>query len=247
MQVLVKLIVDYALWLYSLCAVGVLFFLRIVFKTRQERSQALFTLEKEAASSGSGRATLGMLVFLLAIGGIYWVESYLAPQMDWSPPTEEEAINPVLLLSPTPLASPTPTLAPTATPTPRPTQRPQPPATATPTPTPPPPPPPACPDSIPKITYPSPNAALHGTVEIRGSAAAPDFQFYKVEYGVGEEPTAWHSISEVHRQPVTEGVLDVWNTDVLPEGGYRLKLTIVDITGNYPPHYICEIPVVIQR
>jgi hypothetical protein len=248
MQVLVKVIVDYALWLYGLCAVGVLFFLRAVFKAKRERSQALFTLEREAASSGAGRAVLGMFVCLLAIGGLYWVETYLAPQMDWTTPIEEETVNPVLLLSPTPLISPTSTPRPTtATPTPRPTRLPPPPPTETPTPTPPPPPPPACPNSIAKITSPLPNATIHGTVQIRGSAAAPDFQFYKMEVGVGEEPTAWHSISEVHRTPVPEGVLDVWNTDVLPEGAYRLKLTIVDITGNYPPHYVCEIRVVIQR
>ncbi|MFQ6057385.1 MAG: hypothetical protein ACE5MB_00695 [Anaerolineae bacterium] len=246
MTVLVKLIVDYAPWLYGLCAVGFLIFLRAIFQARRERAQALFTLEREAASSRASRAVLGMFLSLLAAGGVFMIENYLALQIDW-PNLEEASVNPVLFLSPTPLSSPTPTPLPTPTFTPRPTFRPLPPPTATPTPTPPPPPPPPCPDSIAQITYPPPNATISGTVEIRGSAAAPDFQFYKVEYGAGEEPTAWHSISEVHRTPVPEGVLDVWNTDVLPEGVYRLKLTIVDITGNYPPHYICEIRVIIQR
>ncbi|HID87670.1 MAG TPA: hypothetical protein EYP55_09895, partial [Anaerolineae bacterium] len=124
MQVLIELIVEYALWLYGLCAVGVLVFLRAMFKARRERAQALFTLEKEAAASRAGRAALGVLVFLLAIGGVYWVENYMAPQMDWTAPIEEESINPVLLLSPTPQSPPTPTPPPTATRTPRPTRRP---------------------------------------------------------------------------------------------------------------------------
>jgi hypothetical protein len=84
-------------------------------------------------------------------------------------------------------------------------------------------------------------------VEIRGSAYAPDFWFYKVEFGVAPNPDHWSSISEVHHEQVTNGVLDVWNTDLLPPGDYILRLTIVDITGNYPPQNICEVPVTIVR
>lgn len=105
----------------------------------------------------------------------------------------------------------------------------------------------ACPDSRAKITFPRTNSRLQGTVQIEGSAEIPEFWFYKLEYGIGDNPEEWHSISEPHYAPVTSEVLDIWNTDVLLEGVYQLRLTVVDITGNYPPQNICQVQIVIDR
>jgi hypothetical protein len=131
-----------------------------------------------------------------------------------------------------------PTVAPIARP---PTSTPIP-ATATMSPV-----PDACPDSRAKITFPRTNSRLQGTVQIEGSAEIPEFWFYKLEYGIGDNPEEWHSISEPHYAPVTSEVLDIWNTDVLLEGVYQLRLTVVDITGNYPPQNICQVQIVIDR
>lgn len=89
---------------------------------------------------------------------------------------------------------------------------------------------------------------LSGQVAIYGTAAAPDFNFYKVEYRrEGEPADAWHSISDVHRDQVVNGLLDTWDVSGFPAGNYRLKLTVVDITGNYPLQNRCELPVVISH
>lgn len=83
-------------------------------------------------------------------------------------------------------------------------------------------------------------------MSIVGTANVPRFQFYKVEFASAQSPEKWNSISpELHKQPVEAGTLEVWNTDLLPEGGYILRLTVVDITGNYPTP--CEVPVTIER
>jgi len=103
---------------------------------------------------------------------------------------------------------------------------------------------PNCPNRKARLTYPTVNAKLRGTIQIKGSANIDNFQFYKVEYGEGDNPKAWHGISDVHRTPVVDGVLDVWNTDALPEGVYTLRLTVVDNTGNYPEP--CDVRVVIE-
>jgi hypothetical protein len=87
------------------------------------------------------------------------------------------------------------------------------------------------------------NAQISGIVPIRGSAYAPDFQFYKVEIGVAPDPQSWSSISDIHPNQVSDGTLDVLNTDLLPAGNYVLRLTVVDVTGNYPPQNVCEVPV----
>ena len=39
-----------------------------------------------------------------------------------------------------------------------------------------------------QITSPETNAELRGVVSIVGSASSPNFQFYKIEFGVGPNP-----------------------------------------------------------
>jgi len=85
---------------------------------------------------------------------------------------------------------------------------------------------------------------LRGRIDIHGTANIPDFQFYKVEFASAEQPERWNSVTEEHKTPVTEGVLEVWDTSALPEGEYILRLTVVDKTGNYPTP--CQVQVSIK-
>jgi len=126
---------------------------------------------------------------------------------------------------PVPPAAPTPT--PTATPTPVPQIA-------------------VCPAGA-NITYPTVNAKLDGwgTTFIKGTAAIPNFWYYKLEFGWGEKPARWHLIKELHYQPVVNGILGCWNTGALPEGVYVLRLVVVDNTGNYPQP--CQVRVIVER
>ena len=45
---------------------------------------------------------------------------------------------------------------------------------------------------------------------------------------------ARHIASDVHRTAVVNGALDVWDTTGIPDGTYTLRLTVVDIRGNFP-------------
>jgi len=242
MTILVELIADYSEWIYGLCAIGILIYLRLAMKAGEEKRRALFTLEREAAASKIYRAIAGIFALLLAMGVIYSVDNFLAPQVRLvyrGNPT------PTLIL---PVATPADTPVPTATPLPTPT-RPHPTPMPSPTPTPPSPtptPPLLCPDPRARITSPTMDAELSGTVRIEGSANIDNFQFYKLEYGVGDEPASWHSIGEERRAPVAEGLLCTWDTTKLPLGVYTLRLTVVDITGNYPITP-CDVRVVIKQ
>lgn len=89
------------------------------------------------------------------------------------------------------------------------------------------------------------NQVITGQIAIRGTAKIEAFQFYKLEYGIGEEPQQWNSIGEIHKTPVVDDVLGVWDTTGFPVGVFKLRLTVVDITGNYPPP--CEVRVIIQQ
>ena len=98
------------------------------------------------------------------------------------------------------------------------------------------------------ITYPMMDvnvANFWGTVWIMGTANIPNFQFYKLEVGWGDDPKEWFSIDDVHRRPVVNDVLTVWNTGALPEGVYQLRLVVVDNTGNY--RRPCQVRVIIDR
>lgn len=88
-----------------------------------------------------------------------------------------------------------------------------------------------------KITSPLNGETLDGlgTHFVTGTASIDDFQFYKLEFGFGEAPIEFHSIDEVQRRPVVNGILGEWNTGGLAEGTYTLRLTVVDNRGQFPP------------
>jgi hypothetical protein len=237
MTIIVKLVAKYAMWLYAICAFGVLIYVRAVFVAQRERAQAMFSLEREAAASRSYRSAM-MIVILLAIGGvIYFASSVLAPQVE---AVLEITPTPTVLLLPTPTPSPG---APTETPTPTATRRPPPQRpTSTPefTPTPevi----PPNCPNPQAKLTYPGINAVLSGAVQIFGSANVPDLDYYKFEFRQGgSQEWAW---LQSYYAPVADGLLGVWDTSALSTGTYGFRLVVVDKTGNHPSP--CEITVTI--
>jgi hypothetical protein len=242
----IQLVVDYAIWLYVLCGLGVLVYLRSILLARRERNTALFTLEREAASSRATRSLVGVFVFISLAGSVFFVEEMLAPRLPAAvEQNDEAAIKTVFLITPTSDTSAATAVPPTPSPEPSPTatRRVFPtlaPPTATPAPV-------ARCSNIARITSPGVGAVLSGQVSIYGTAAASDFNFYKIEYHrEGEPKDAWHSISDIHKNQVANGLLDVWDVSGFPAGNYRLKLTVVDITGNYPPPNRCEVPVVIS-
>ena len=89
------------------------------------------------------------------------------------------------------------------------------------------------------------NQVIAGQVTIRGTAQIDQFQFYKLEYGLGENPQQWNSIGDIHRSPVADGALGVWDTAGFPNGVFKLRLTVVDASGNFPAP--CEVRVIIQQ
>lgn len=153
----------------------------------------------------------------------------------------------------TPMVISEPTKTPAATATPKPTEMPK----ITPTPTPLPPTPtitpipsptatPAllaeCPDPGARLTYPTVNAVLQGSVRILGSAHVDDFGYYKFEFrpaGISE----W-SFLQRFDEPVADGLLGVWDTSPLAPGNYWFRLVVVKKDGNYLAP--CQVPIIIQ-
>lgn len=84
-----------------------------------------------------------------------------------------------------------------------------------------------------QITFPAENANVGGAVEIRGTAAGPDFHYYKVEFAFPGSG-AWVLVGNtIHYEPVTEGALATMDTTKIPDGDYALRLLVADKNGQY--------------
>ena len=84
------------------------------------------------------------------------------------------------------------------------------------------------------ITEPANNAVIRGIVQIIGSADHPSFQFYIIEFH--PEPVTndrWQIIGNLHEAPAVNTVLESWDTTLVPDGSYTLRLRTVRLDGNY--------------
>lgn len=84
------------------------------------------------------------------------------------------------------------------------------------------------------ISAPASNAVVRGQVQITGSSDHPSFQFYIIE--LSPEPVTgnqWQIIGATRNTPVINGVLETWDTTLIPDGSYTLRLRTVRLDGNY--------------
>lgn len=77
------------------------------------------------------------------------------------------------------------------------------------------------------IIDPAPYSYIRGTVPITGNARGGDFNFYRVLFGQGLNPTAWMQIGPDHGNQVDHNILEFWDTTGL-DGLYSLRLSVVE-------------------
>ena len=236
---ILEFIERHVIWIYALCILLIIVQIRAYIQARQNRLNTIFPIEREVAIHREGRAMSNIGAILGALIAVLILRYYIVPTVNVAELVEPTPTIEVLLLTATPTQTPT-VIPPTPTPRPRPTR---PPVVTIALPTPTPVPTHPCQDPNIKIASPLPGAVVAGRVAIQGTANHGRFQFYKVEFGQGEEPTAWHVINDIHRAPVVNGTLETLDTTVLPNGVYWLKLTVVDQTGNFPPP--CQIRITV--
>ncbi len=95
---------------------------------------------------------------------------------------------------------------------------------------------PICPDPRAVITRPGVNQTVSGDFNVIGTASHRDFDYYKLEYAPGADIDAAETfafLAEGHNS-VVEGTLATLDSTTLANGVYTLKLTVVDVTGNFP-------------
>ena len=77
------------------------------------------------------------------------------------------------------------------------------------------------------IISPAPYSYIRSTVPITGNARGGDFNFYRVVFGQGLNPTEWFQIGAEHGGQVDRGVLEFWDVSGL-DGLYSLRVSVVD-------------------
>jgi subtilisin family serine protease len=82
-----------------------------------------------------------------------------------------------------------------------------------------------------EITSPNQQEIVEDIIDINGSAAGSTFSNYSIYFGPGLYPTNWTSIN-YSTTPVINGTLAIWNTSLVNDGYYTIKLEVND-TGGY--------------
>ncbi len=94
------------------------------------------------------------------------------------------------------------------------------------------------------IVEPANNAVVQGAVSIIGSADHPSFQFYIIESH--PEPVTndrWQIIGDLHEVPALNTILETWDTSLVPDGSYTLRLRVVRLDGNYSEAFLQQVVV----
>ncbi len=99
--------------------------------------------------------------------------------------------------------------------------------------------------SLGQISSPRDRAAVRGLVPIEGSATHPQFQKYEIHYGPEPNPgDQWTPIQgSPFTVPVVQGRLGLWDTTIIPDGIYSLRLRLVRLDGNYDEYVVRGIQV----
>ena len=89
------------------------------------------------------------------------------------------------------------------------------------------------PDSY--LSSPRVGAVLSGITQFYGTATNPAFNFYKLELRKEGASNSYEFVTFVTgSQPVVDGPLGEVDTRAFTNGEYWLRLTVVDVNGNYP-------------
>jgi penicillin-binding protein 1C len=94
-----------------------------------------------------------------------------------------------------------------------------------------------------EIIQPRPGDQVSGEMEIWGTAVAPNFTGYQVEYGLSHDPQGWGLVQALRQQPVESNLLALWDASDVPAGAVTVRLLLFGPDNPYTPDYE---PVIIE-
>ena len=83
-----------------------------------------------------------------------------------------------------------------------------------------------------QITAPQPNQAVQGQVRVLGITDIPGFQQSALFFGYADDPTHTWFLIEEKRIPAHDGLVGRWDTTLITDGNYVLRLVVEDRLGR---------------
>jgi hypothetical protein len=95
-----------------------------------------------------------------------------------------------------------------------------------------------------EITAPRQGDTVRGLVQITGSALSPEFNNYTLEFGFDPNvDEQWFPVQEPVAQQVQDGTLGQWDTTIIADGVYQLRLRAVRNDGTFDTFTVTGITV----
>jgi hypothetical protein len=99
------------------------------------------------------------------------------------------------------------------------------------------------------ITQPASGDTISGVIEVRGTAVHPNYLRYELAFLQQNVPGAEWIVFAEGAEPVTDGILAVWDTTVgrgigspvFPDGRYQLRLRVVKTDFNYDEYFVTDL------
>ena len=237
-------------WIYFLCALGVIWYGYEFLRGVRSSQRAHFSLERERAARLRNGSFLFLLFFVTVIAFVTYVDVRVQPTLPLSlldppTPTPRAFVTPFVgtpeptatrrsLPTPTAILAPTATLVNPVTPTvvARPTAEIVPALDVEPLRT-------GCQTGI-DIVQPPSGSTIAGGISLFGSADAPNFSSYRIEIQGPETGESWVPITVASDgDPVPNGFLGSANLENWATGVYQIRLTV--LAGSNTPVGQCTI------
>ncbi len=94
-----------------------------------------------------------------------------------------------------------------------------------------------------EITSPQSGDTVQGTISIRGTAMHPDFWKYELAWSSTDRPGENWNLLTLQERQVLDGQLAAWNTNLIPDGAYDLRLRVVGRDANYTEVFVRSITI----
>jgi hypothetical protein len=92
--------------------------------------------------------------------------------------------------------------------------------------------------AIAQITSPAEGQTLTGLVTVAGSVDHPDFARWELAYGPDPNPNdAWQPFAGGDT-PILNGTIGTWNTGIVADGQYALRLRVIRKDSNYDEAFV---------
>ncbi len=85
---------------------------------------------------------------------------------------------------------------------------------------------------VPSILSPSDGQYVNGQVQIKGTTQVPDFASAELDFAYATDPTQTWFLIQTASLPVTNDTLAAWDTTLITDGDYALRLRVTSLDGS---------------